>query len=1111
MTSDQSAIAAHLTLLIQFMKSLHKHYPLQLKPPKQIAKLFLPVILSSSPLHSEPLISEFLASNGKTLIDEDGDSSDWIEITNSSPAPIDLSDFSLSDDESLPQKWSFPTGTSIAGNGRLLVFASGKNKRNPSSELHTNFSLSASSDSLLLSNENGVILSQFLNYPPQRTDISYGSHSDSSTAYFDPPTPGETNGTPLLSLVADPIFSQTRGFQTNPFTLVLSTPTTGASIHYTTDGSEPSPSNGTLYTNPISISSTTVIRAIAFEDSRVPSRISTSSYFFRSDIIEQSNMLKEITESPNYQDEALTALTALPAVSLSFPNDLVFGSTGIHSNPLERGRESERRIHFEYFDPNSPSDQIGEPAGLRIHGGNAREHPKKPFRLYFRNEYGNNRLNHPLFPESPVQSFKSLVLRGGGHDGWTFRRDWNQATFIRNLFLHDLQRAMGQPSPNGKYVNLFLNGEYWGLYVIHEFAHEHYNADHHGGDPNDWDIIKHENQIEAGDRDAWNQLIELAENGINSPNDYEAIQEFLDLENFADAMIHRIWSSDQDWLSPYFLNGDSQPSFPDDKNWYVGRKSRNGTSKFYFYSWDAEMSMGVPFRANRSTNYDFTQVSNPNSPGIIYDALRKYPDFQIFFADRLQKHFFNDGELTVSKLRQLWDQHTNRIRTPIVAESARWGTQVWRDPDRPIPFTRNGEWLPATRWVRATFLRNRSDIVLEQFRNINLFPDFDTPSFSPFSNQDNQPLSVSLSSQNSSFKIFYTTNGSDPRTDGILYQQPIEISESTILKARVQNSSGLWSALTESFYQVGEIANSENLTITEIHYHPLGPETPEEFATSIEPRDYEFLELHNTSNNIINLSNYQFTEGIAFTFPDGTTLQPGQRGTLVGNRSAFLARYGPSIENTILGEFENNTNLSNGGETLTLRNSDGEVIFDFTYNDAPPWPTTPDGTGHTLVLINPLTPSNELGIPSVWRQSIPTHGAPGREDQLSFRIWALQTYGPIVGPTTIPTVTPPGQNLSNLVHFVQGRDLNNEPLQSVAKISEGGLEYPKLTYQARTDLKEYQMRPEVSQDLINWSNSVIGLNSTVNPDGTSTFQLRGTEPISATNRFFFRIRILETP
>lgn len=718
-----------------------------------------------STTNATPVLSEFLASNRNSLNDEDGESSDWLEIYNQGTSTIDLGGFALSDDLVNPRKWIFPTGTTLGANARLLVFASGKD-RTTGVRLHTNFELSSSGGSLSLTAPSGIVVSEYPNYPKQRRDVSYGISNNGTVAFLSPSTPSGNNGSPLSGFVEDTVFSKKRGFYDGLVSVKITSATPDASIRYTSDGSVPTPTRGILYNDPFLVTSSSVIRAIAYKSGMIPTNVDAQSYLFTSDIVTQDEMNPAITNSFTYRDEIHEALKALPVVSLSFTDSDVFGFAGIYENPNFKGRSSEREIHFEYFDPNSPDDSTHEPAGLRIHGGNSRQHPKKPLRIYFREDYGNSRLDHDLFPESRVRSFKTLLLRGGGHDAWTFDSGWDEASFIRNQFLHNVQRNMGQPSPHGKHVNVFLNGQYWGLYELQEFPHEHYNADHHGGDPEDWDVVKHGQKVEAGDAGAWDALIAIANNGINSSSDYGAIQKYLDVENFADAMIQRIWASDEDWLSPFFFNGIDVSTFSEDKNWYVARKSRNGTTKFYFYSWDAEMSMGIPFSGFQTFKSDFSRVANSGSPGIIYDALRRFPEFQLFFADRIQKHLLLGGALTSEPLNETWDHYTNRVRTPVVAESARWGVQAWLEDDRSSPFTRNRQWTPAVNWVRNQFIPNRTGEVLDHFRTVDLYPSTNAPIATPTGNTSSTPVAVTLSTGTDDATIYYTTDGSDPRTPG---------------------------------------------------------------------------------------------------------------------------------------------------------------------------------------------------------------------------------------------------------------------------------------------------------------------------------------------------------
>lgn len=1272
------------------------------------------VIAASPILPARPLISEFLANNATALEDADGDSSDWIEIWNPGPDPLELGGYALTDDPDDLRLWTFPDGTALAANDYLVVFASGKNRATAGGELHTSFSLDADGEYLALVDPAGVILQEFTPaFPKQRQDISYGSDPDSATGFLSPPTPGTANGPLLQGFVKDTVFSHKRGIYSAPVSLVITTETPDAQIRFTLDGSKPTPDHGTLYTGPIPIGRTTVLRALAYKDGMVPTNVDAQTFVFPNDVLTQPRMNSSIVRSPTYRVSAREAIQALPVVSLSFENSDLFGARGIHSNPLLSGRTSEREIHFEFFDPATPGDSTHEPGGVRIHGGNSREHPKKNFRIYFRSDYGKSRLKHPLFPGSPVTSFKTLLLRGGGHDAWTFRGNWNQATLLRNEFLHRVQLSMGQPSPRGRMVTLFLNGDYWGVYELQELPHQWYNADHHGGDPDDWDVIKHGQEVESGNLAAWNEMLSRARRGISSPGEYHAIQEFVDVDHFADAMIQRIWSSDEDWLSPEFRNGADISIFNTDKNWYVARKSRNGSSKFFFYSWDAEMSMGIPFAASRSFENDFTQVNNDNSPGIIYDRLRRYPEFRLRFADRLHKHMFNGGALTPLPLRALWEELAAELQDPIVGESARWGLDSWSG-NRSSPYTRDGEWLPAVDWVRRQFLARRTGTVLNQFRRIGLYPSTAAPTVSPAPGRFVEPLDLALSTNTSGGTVYFTTDGSDPRTpetatvvplvgpdhpisvlvpdaainsqlgttwrhfndpanlaawtsglngagfegspastpnfsaairtpvagmqgrnatayiripfdipdqetldsldalvlrmrfddgfnaflngtqiesqnargstwnasasttrddqdalelasfdqtanlrhlvvgrnvlaiqglnrtandddflieahlDGISistpgevspraveYVDPLALAHSTRIMARTRAPDGSWSALTDLTYWIGAAAAPGNLLASEIHYHPADPGTPEERAVSTNDSDFEFLELHNLDREPLDLSLCRFANGLDFEFPMGTLLAPRGYQVLVSNRAAFVARYGSGLEPAILGEFAGETNLSNGGERLTLLDANGGPIFDFEYDDRSSWPTTPDGEGPSLVLMDPLhTPAEDLGKPTRWRAAFLDGGAPGVGDEMSFELWTRIKYGHL--DSTDPdkggalVVPEDSGGLTNLQLYAHGQDLSNRAPEAFSSFGFTRLNdesYLTMSIQLRDDLAGVTIVPEVSTDLENWTPTVGFVDQYSNGDGTSTLTVRDLAPAAHTPQRFIRLRL----
>jgi hypothetical protein len=147
-----------------------------MRPSSLIFGLFLASFL---PLGADPVLSELCASNQNGLQDENGDRPDWVEIYNPDATPADLTNWYLTDNVLEKTKWRFPAVT-LAPGARLVVFASGKDRRVAGQPLHTNFSLSADGEYLGLIKANGVgVVSQFSpTYPPQYADISYGLPSN---------------------------------------------------------------------------------------------------------------------------------------------------------------------------------------------------------------------------------------------------------------------------------------------------------------------------------------------------------------------------------------------------------------------------------------------------------------------------------------------------------------------------------------------------------------------------------------------------------------------------------------------------------------------------------------------------------------------------------------------------------------------------------------------------------------------------------------------------------------------------------------------------------------------------------------------------------------------
>src|SRR5687767_11698052 len=167
-----------------------------------------------------PVISEFLASNVTGITDLDGTFSDWLELYNPTESDVVLDGWGLTDDATLPSKWTFPNNVAtaevtLAAGDRMIVFASNKDRRIAGQDLHTNLALDKDGEYLALTRADASVVFEYApEFPAQADDISYGVLDDHATAqrFFNPPTPGAPNTTEVLGTVADPQFSVGRGF-----------------------------------------------------------------------------------------------------------------------------------------------------------------------------------------------------------------------------------------------------------------------------------------------------------------------------------------------------------------------------------------------------------------------------------------------------------------------------------------------------------------------------------------------------------------------------------------------------------------------------------------------------------------------------------------------------------------------------------------------------------------------------------------------------------------------------------------------------------------------------------------------------------------------------------
>lgn len=115
------------------------------------------------------VVNELMSLNSTVVADQDGEYNDWIELYNLSSLTIDISGYYLSDNKNNISKWQIPQGTSISGNGYLIIWA---DKDTTQIGLHANFKLSAAGEEVLFSKPDGTLVDE-VSYPAQLLELSY--------------------------------------------------------------------------------------------------------------------------------------------------------------------------------------------------------------------------------------------------------------------------------------------------------------------------------------------------------------------------------------------------------------------------------------------------------------------------------------------------------------------------------------------------------------------------------------------------------------------------------------------------------------------------------------------------------------------------------------------------------------------------------------------------------------------------------------------------------------------------------------------------------------------------------------------------------------------------
>jgi hypothetical protein len=795
---------------------------------------------------------------------------------------------------------------------------------------HLNFKINANGDTLMLTNPDGIMIdSLYTGEIP--ADISLGLQPDGITSrwFFSEPTPGKANTSkafPVLSFT-DPVFSDSGGFYAAPIDLTISGAESGDSIWYTTDGSEPG-RDDLLYSGPLLLTESTVIRAVILGAERINRKPITHSYLFR-------------TEKPT-----LTTIS-LSTDSLNFFDwDTGIYALGPHAsteNPYYGANfweDWERPIHIELFEKEGNLGMEAD-AGVKIYGSWSRASAQKSLAFYARGRYGTDEFSYKLFPELPFTEYHNFVLRNSGNDwNYTMFRD---ALMCSLLDQSDLDRMAYQPA------SIYLNGNYWGLLNIREKINEHFLAAHHGIDPYQVDLLDAWSNPINGDAEHYNQMLNyLYSNSPSIKANYDEVKTMMNVENFMEYQLSEIYFNNKDW--------------PGNNVKFWRPRTPEGRWRWIVYDTDFGFDLwNDPTYGYTYNTLAFALATNgpdwPNPPWSTY-LLRRLMESQEFkyefinrFADRLNTAF------SYQYVLQRINQMSNTIADEMVHHLVRWN-QWGQDINT---WNWNVEIMRTFANQRVSYMRT---YISQQFGNLGY-----------------ATLNITTSSPQSGIVKLNTLSLESFPWEGTYFKQvPVLLTAKPKPGYRFVNWEGpvdnpLSSSTTLTISGITTIkavfeadgSNLNDIVINEIYYND-----PPDFDAD------DWVELYNKGVIAIDLSGWILKDEDAahrFVIPSGIIIYPQEYLVLSRDTSKFILAY--PDKDIPVGDFS--FGLGSTGDYVRLFTADSILVDEVRYGVTDPWPTAPNDNGTSMELASPDY-DNSLAIN--WVASSSPHGTPGEDNSM---------------------------------------------------------------------------------------------------------------------------------
>jgi len=577
------------------------------------------------------VINELMQSNIDCVMDDLNEFPDsWVELYNAGSSAVSLDQYRLGLTDDASAAWTLPAQTVAAG-GRVLVYCD-----KAATGLHTDFRLETAKGGalyLFLGTTVADCLTGMAKQPAP--NIAYGRESDGSSTwgYQLTPTPGKANaGGTAKKVLGDPVFSTPGRIVTSGTTLTVSISLPngapdGTQIRLTYDGTEPT-ATSLLYTGPLTIKGTRVVRAKAFCSGYLSPRAVTQSYIYFTRSLTLP-VVSIVTNRKYFEDDSIG----------------IYVDGTYNSSTKNYQYDWRRPINMEFFEGADTESALNQLCETRVMGGASRGFQLKSLAVYAHKRFGTKRIKLELFPDQKpgLNTFKSIILRNAGNDfDYLYMRD---AVVQRSMAINaDLDWQAWRP------VIVYFNGVYKGMLNIRERSNEDHIYSNYDK-LEDIDMIENWSELKAGDTIRFAQFQAFyAEHG-HTMAEYAA---WMDCMEFINLMAMNLFHDNQD--------------FPG--NNFVMWRPRTDDGRWRFIAKDTDFGLGL-YGSDASYNtiawlhnpyYDSSRNwANQYSHTRLFRRLMEDADFKREFIDRCA--IYMGDFLNSSRIRETWDPMYETIAT----------------------------------------------------------------------------------------------------------------------------------------------------------------------------------------------------------------------------------------------------------------------------------------------------------------------------------------------------------------------------------------------------------------------------------------------------------------